>query len=153
MIHISERLRDLLGFGLLLILLASLLVVPREIPKEIQGDFPAEVYPRTVLLVGVMLVCLQLAVTWLRGSGASLSVETRQLVRTATLLAVMATGYGLILTVGFLAGGAFLVFSYAWLLRERNAAGAAAALGAPLLIYLCLEYGFRIRLPTFLDFF
>lgn len=153
MIHISERLRDLLGFGLLLILLASLLVVPREIPKEIQGDFPAEVYPRTVLLVGLTLVGLQLAATWLRGSGASLAVETRQLVRTATLLAVMATGYGLILTVGFLAGGAFLIFSYAWLLRERNAAGAAAALATPLLIYLCLEYAFRIRLPSFLDFF
>jgi len=153
MIHISERLRDLLGFGLVLILLASLLVVPREIPKEIQGDFPAEVYPRTVLLVGVMLVALQLAVTWLRGSGASLAVETRQLARIAALLAVMATGYGLILSIGFLAGGAFLVFSYTWLLRERNAVGAAAALAAPLLIYLCLEYGFRIRLPSVLDFF
>src|SRR3546814_10878436 len=54
MMQVSERLRDFLGFGVLLVLLAVLLVVPHEIPKEIQGDFPAEVYPRTLLVVGVV---------------------------------------------------------------------------------------------------
>ena len=153
MMQISERLRDLLGFGVLLVLLAVLLVVPHEIPKEIQGDFPAEVYPRTLLVVGVVLLGLQVAITLVRGRGAALTLESAQLARTAALLAVMWAGYGLILLVGFVLGGAFLVFSYAWLLQERNRAAVIAALAAPLLIYLCLEHAFRIRLPSLLDLF
>src|SRR3546814_20886779 len=71
MMQVSERLRDFLGFGVLLVLLAVLLVVPHEIPKEIQGDFPAEVYPRTLLVVGVVLLGLQVAITLARGRGAA----------------------------------------------------------------------------------
>src|SRR3546814_9226668 len=82
MIEVSERLRDLLGFGVLLVLLVVLLVVPHEIPKEIQGDFPAEIYPRTLLGVGVVLLGLQIAVTLARGKGAAVTVEARQLART-----------------------------------------------------------------------
>src|SRR3546814_5976058 len=97
MIEVSERLRDLLGFGVLLVLLVVLLVVPHEIPKEIQGDFPAEIYPRTLLGVGVVLLGLQIAVTLARGKGAAVTVEARQLARTAALLAIMWTGYLIIL--------------------------------------------------------
>src|SRR3546814_18132615 len=66
-----------------------LLVVPHEIPKEIQGDFPAEVYPRTLLVVGVVLLGLQVAITLARGRGAALTLESAQLARTAALLAIM----------------------------------------------------------------
>src|SRR3546814_9502110 len=122
--------------SVLLVLLAVLLVVPHEIPKEIQGEFPAEVYPRTLLVVGVVLLGLQVAITLARGRGAALTLESAQLARTAALLAIMWAGYGLILLIGFVLGGAFLVFSYAWLLQERNRAAVVAALAAPLLIYL-----------------
>src|SRR3546814_11489345 len=86
-----------------------------------------------------------------RGRGAALTLESSQLARTAALLAIMWAGYGLILLVGFVLGGAFLVFSYAWLLQARNRAAVVAALAAPLLTYLCLEHACPIRLPSLLD--
>src|SRR3546814_18613655 len=109
----------------------------------IQGDFPAEVYPRTLLVVGVVLLGLQVAITLARGRGAALTLESAQLARTAALLAIMWAGYGLILLVGFVLAGAFLVFSYAWLLPERNRPAVVAAPPAPLPPNPCLDTPFR----------
>src|SRR3546814_11114488 len=77
MMQVSERLRDFLGFGVLLVLLAVLLVVPHEITKEIQGDFPAAVYPRHLLVVGIVLLGLQVAIHLARGRGEARSEERR----------------------------------------------------------------------------
>lgn len=153
MVQISEKVRDLAGFGTLLVFVGTFLLFPHEIPKEIQGDFPAEAYPRALLLCALALLGIQTLCALLLGKGEKLTLSGDQAIRIGTLILIMWGGYLIILATGFLLAGAYFVLGYAWLLQERNHAALVVALATPTLIYLCLEHAFRIRLPSILDVF
>jgi hypothetical protein len=151
MVHISEKTRDLAGFGALLVFVGAFLLFPQEIPKEIQGDFPADAYPKALLLFALALLGIQTVCTLLQGKGERLTLSGDQAIRIGALVIIMWGGYLIILSAGFLLAGAYFVLGYAWLLQERNHAALMVALGTPTLVYLCLEHAFRIRLPSILD--
>ncbi len=153
MFELSEKSRDLIGFGALLSFAILLLFLPYQLPKEIEGDLPADVYPRTLFIAGVVLLLVQISSLLLRGKGKVLSLKSEGLTRAVSLFAVMIVGYLVILAAGFLLAGAFFVFCYAWLLKERDRTALMLAIAAPLAIYWALEFAFRIRLPTMLDVF
>lgn len=151
MFVLSEKTRDIVGFGTLLVLWAALLWLPHQIPKEIEGDFPADVYPKALFLVGALLLVLQFAFLLVSDKGEKLSLSKEGLTRTLALFAIMIVGYFIVLTFGFLLAGAFFVFSFAWLLDERGKSKLIAATLTPVIVYAGLEYGFDIRLPSILD--
>lgn len=151
MLQISEKKRDLMGFGALLVFFALFLAVPHEIPKEIQGDFPADIYPRTLLIVALGLLILQVGRILLTEEDKAITFERHHLKRSAVLFLVMIGGYLIILLSGFVLAGGFFIFCFAWLLKERNRGAVALALAVPLFVYWCLEYAFRIRLPSIFD--
>ena len=153
MFELSEKTRDLIGFGALLVFLMLLLLLPYQLPKEIDGDFPADAYPRALFTAGVVLLLVQIGSLLLKGKGKVLCLRSEGLVRAASLFAVMAGGYLLILASGFLLAGAFFVFCYAWILKERDRAALMVAVATPAVVYWVLEVAFQIRLPSILDVF
>lgn len=153
MLQISEKARDLAGFGILLVLAGTVLLIPHEIPKEIQGDFPAEAYPKALLLFALALLGVQTFCILLKGKGERLTLSGGQALRLGALILIMWGGYLIILSAGFLLAGVYFVLGYAWLLQERGRVALMVALATPTVVYLCLEHAFRIRLPSMLDIF
>lgn len=153
MITFRRRTLDLLVAALLTALPAILLlwVYAAQIPESAAEDIDAHVYPDALAYGWLVLGLLALAEAWLRDQGELIEVPIATLRHSSMICLVVLAGFVVLNQVGYLAGSAFYILAFAWLLRERGPAAWAAAVLVPGIVYLLLLHLFEVRLPSLLD--
>lgn len=153
MIRVSKRWFDVAvatAIGLIPVALLSS-VFDDQVPQSTADDISARIYPDTLCYAWLLLSGAHLLETLIQRDTRTLSVSAAELGFQAVMLVVVVVGYIILNTLGYIAGAAFYIFAFTWLLRERGWAARILALATPLAVYLILALAFDVRLPSAFD--
>lgn len=140
--------------SLVLMLLGIFLVIsifPQQIPGGLPGDVSSGHYPRFIMFVWIIAACIWF-ISALTGAmdGDGEDEATHVSRRSFYIMIVVAVGYAIFATIGFLAAGFVLIVVLSNLCGERGWAPWALAAIAPACVFLFLDKALDVTLPTIL---
>lgn len=153
MITCRRRTIELLVTGLLTAMPVTLLqwIYAAQVPESAAADINARIYPDALAYVWLALGVLAMAEAWLRDKGELVAIPVETLRHSGLICLIVLAGFAVLTQIGYLAGSAFYILAFAWLLKERGPVAWVLAVIVPGAVYLLLLHAFEVRLPSLLD--
>lgn len=126
-------------------------VFDSQVPQSVSDDISARIYPDTLAYAWLGLSVLHLVEAVARRDGRIVSISWRSLGFQLGMLTAVLAGFVILNAVGYLAGAAFYILVFTWMLKERGWLAKFLAVAVPIAVYTIMNLAFDVRLPSVLD--
>ncbi|KAB7613382.1 hypothetical protein F9L33_12330 [Amylibacter sp. SFDW26] len=126
-------------------------IFPSQIPEGLEGDISSGQYPKFIMFIWILSAIAWLVSALLGQMDDEGSDEASWITkRSALIIFIVAIGYGVFATVGFLAAGFMLIASLSYVCGERGVGPWVLAAIMPPAVFLFLDFFLDVTLPTIL---